>query len=113
MLTIDAYMELTCSLVAGDAPDLSQRQMAVFLMVYRTKGPHTVRGMAAELNVSKPAITRALDRLGELELTKRITDAADKRSIHVQTTPKGTEYLAVILKLLAAPDDSEEVKKAA
>ncbi len=59
------------ALVRRDGPDLSARQLGVFLTVYLTDGPHTVRGLAAELNVSKPAITRALDRLGELDLARR------------------------------------------
>jgi hypothetical protein len=45
------------ALVRRDGPDLSARQLGVFLTVYLTDGPHTVRGLAAELNVSKPAIT--------------------------------------------------------
>lgn len=47
------------ALVRRDGPDLSARQLGVFLTVYLNDGPHTVRGLAAELNVSKPAITRA------------------------------------------------------
>ena len=77
------------SLVRRDGPDLSARQLGVFLTVYLGEGPHTVRGLAAELNVSKPAITRALDRLGEFELTRRKTDPTDRRSVLVQRTAKG------------------------
>ena len=65
----------------------------MFLTVYLTDGPHTVRGLAAELNVSKPAITRALDRLGELDLARRKVDPMDRRSILVQRTLKGTAFL--------------------
>jgi hypothetical protein len=59
------------ALVRRDGPDLSARQLGVFLTCYLQEGAHTVRGLAAELNVSKPAITRALDRLGELDLARR------------------------------------------
>jgi DNA-binding MarR family transcriptional regulator len=52
-----------------------------------------VRGLAAELNVSKPAITRALDRLEELEMAKRKIDPMDRRSVLVQRTLKGTAFL--------------------
>jgi DNA-binding MarR family transcriptional regulator len=52
-----------------------------------------VRGLAAELNVSKPAITRALDRLGELDLARRKVDPADRRSVLVQRTLKGAAFL--------------------
>ena len=41
----------------------------------------TVRGLAAKLNVSKPAITRALDRLAELDLVRRKTDPLYRRSV--------------------------------
>ena len=57
--------------VRGDAPDLSARQMALLLSVYMGEGPHTVRGLAKALKISKPAISRALDRLGELSYIRR------------------------------------------
>jgi DNA-binding MarR family transcriptional regulator len=53
-------------LVRRDGPDLSARQLGVFLTCYLESEAQTVRGLAAKLNVSKPAITRALDRLSEL-----------------------------------------------
>lgn len=90
---IGILRETIVALVRSDGPDLSARQLAVLLTVYLGEGPHTVRGLAADLNVSKPAITRALDRLGELDLTKRKVDPADRRSIHVQRTTKGTNFL--------------------
>ena len=62
------------ALVRRDGPDLSARQLGVFLTCYLQEGAHTVRGLAADLNVSKPAITRALDRLGELDLARRKVD---------------------------------------
>lgn len=90
---IGILRETIVALVRSDGPDLSARQLAVLLTVYMSEGPHTVRGLAAELNVSKPAITRALDRLGELDLARRKVDPADRRSVLVQRTPKGTTFL--------------------
>ena len=81
------------SLVRRDGPDLSARQLGVFLTVYLSPGPHTVRGLAQDLNVSKPAITRALDRLGELDLARRKVDMMDRRSVLVQRTLKGSVFL--------------------
>src|SRR4051812_11002308 len=81
------------SLVRRDGPDLSARQLGVFLTCYLREGAHTVRGLAAELNVSKPAITRALDRLGELDLARRKIDPLDRRSVLVQRTVKGAAFL--------------------
>lgn len=77
-----------------EAPDLTSRQMAVLLTVYLTPQPHTVRGLAATLNVSKPAITRALDRLSGYDLIRRKTDDTDRRSVLVQRTVTGSVYLS-------------------
>ncbi|WP_415486144.1 MarR family transcriptional regulator [Acetobacter sp.] len=88
------------SLVRRDGPDLSARQMAVFLTCYLQEEGHTVRGLAADLNVSKPAITRALDRLGELDLARRKVDPLDRRSVLVQRTLKGAAYLREIRSIM-------------
>jgi DNA-binding MarR family transcriptional regulator len=81
------------ALVRRDGADLSARQLGVFLTCYLREGGHTVRGLATDLNVSKPAITRALDRLGELDLARRKIDPLDRRSVLVQRTPKGSAFL--------------------
>ncbi len=90
---VDVLRETIVSLVRRDGPDLSARQLGVFLTCYLQDGNHTVRGLAAELNVSKPAITRALDRLGELDLARRKVDPQDRRSVLVQRTLKGQAFL--------------------
>jgi DNA-binding MarR family transcriptional regulator len=91
--------------VSSDGPDLTARQLAVFLKVYLEPGTdHTVRGLAAELNVSKPAITRALDRLEELSFMKRDTDPHDRRSVIAGRTPAGSAYLRTLSGYMAAAD---------
>lgn len=94
------------ALVRRDGPDLSARQLGVFLTVYLTDGPHTVRGLAAELNVSKPAITRALDRLGELDLARRKVDPMDRRSVLVQRTLKGAAFLRDMRTIMQAAEQT-------
>jgi DNA-binding MarR family transcriptional regulator len=89
------------ALVRRDGPDLSARQLGVFLTVYLREDPHTVRGLAKELNVSKPAITRALDRLGEFDFARRKTDPADRRSVLVQRTVKGAALLREMRTIMA------------
>jgi DNA-binding MarR family transcriptional regulator len=74
-------------------PDLTTRQFALFLEVYLAPPPHTVRGLAKTLNMSKPAVTRAVDRLEKLEFVRRKTDEADKRSVLVQRSVKGSVFL--------------------
>lgn len=77
----------------AELPDLTTRQFALLLQVYLAPPPHTVRGLAETLNMSKPAVTRALDRLGSLGYLKRRTDAADRRSVLIQRTVKGSVFL--------------------
>ena len=101
--------DTTVALVRRDGPDLSSRQLGVFLTCYLNEGAHTVRGLAAELNVSKPAITRALDRLGELDLARRKVDPLDRRSVLVQRTLKGTAFLRDLRSVMA--DASTAPKK--
>lgn len=105
------------SLVRRDGPDLSARQLGVFLTCYLQEGAHTVRGLAADLNVSKPAITRALDRLGELDLARRKVDPMDRRSVLVQRTLKGTAFLRDLRGIMneaSSPKKTEaEVEKPA
>jgi len=93
--------DTTVALVRRDGPDLSARQLGVFLTCYLQEGAHTVRGLAAELNVSKPAITRALDRLGELDLARRKVDPMDRRSVLVQRTLKGTAFLRDLRSIMS------------
>jgi DNA-binding MarR family transcriptional regulator len=91
--------------VSSDGPDLTARQLAVFLKVYLEPGTdHTVRGLADELNASKPTITRALDRLEELNFTKRDTDSHDRWSVIARRTPGGSAYLRTLSGYVAAAD---------
>ena len=77
------------ALVRKDGPALSTHQLGVFLTCYLKDGDHTVRGLAAELRVSKSVITRALDKLGELNLAQRRPDPVDRRSVLVDRTGPG------------------------
>jgi DNA-binding MarR family transcriptional regulator len=98
---VGVLRDTVVSLVRRDGPDLSARQLGVFLTVYLSEGPHTVRGLAADLNVSKPAITRALDRLGEFDLARRKLDPMDRRSVLVQRTVGGAALLRDLRQTMA------------
>ena len=88
--------------VRGNEADLSARQMAIVLTVYMRPGSHTVRGLAAGLRISKPAVSRALDRLSDLGYVRRVKDNADRRSVLVRRTVKGSVYLSDMADLIAA-----------
>lgn len=79
--------------VRGDAPDLTLRQMAILLHIYMVPPPHTVRGLAATLGVTKPVITRALDTMGELGFVERARDDRDRRNVVIRRTVGGALYL--------------------
>ena len=67
--------------------------MSLILSVYLGEGPHTVRGLAQALRISKPAVSRALDRLGELGYVYRQRDDLDRRNVLVQRTQSGARFL--------------------
>jgi len=91
--SLELWRHALVASVRGDAPDLSARQMALILCVYLGEGPHTVRGLAQALRISKPAVSRALDRLGELGYVRRQRDELDRRNVLVQRTSQGAQFL--------------------
>ncbi len=97
---VNVLRETIVSLVRQDGPDLSARQFGVFLTCYLEPDAQTVRGLAASLDVSKPVISRALDRLADFDLIKRKADPADRRSVLVQRTPVGNAYIKDIRAIL-------------
>ena len=94
------------ALVRQEGPDLSARQLGGFLTCYLESEAQTVRGLATKLNVAKPAITRALDRLSEFDLARRKKDPLDRRSVLVQRTATGMAFLRELRTMLrdAAPE---------
>ncbi|NBN64653.1 MarR family transcriptional regulator [Microvirga tunisiensis] len=87
------WHDVNLALVRDGEQDLSARQITILLTVYLEPPPHTVRGLAARLGVTKPAITRALDTLGGLRLLSRKRDEADKRNVIITRTVEGALYL--------------------
>ena len=90
---LKGWMDTLISYVRSGQPDLTNRQMALMMLVYLTPGPHTVRGLAHTLGVSKPVITRALNTLGSLGYLRRVRDEADRRNVFVAKTSTGQEFL--------------------
>jgi DNA-binding MarR family transcriptional regulator len=94
--------------VRSGQPDLTNRQMALLMVAGQEPGPHTVRGLAARLHVSKPVVTRALDSLSALGLLRRRRDERDGRSVIVDMTAAGTAFLSSFADLIE-PDDVGDV----
>jgi len=79
--------------VRDSAPDLTVRQTAILMTIYLDPPPHTVRGLAAHLGVTKPVITRALDTMGTMKLVSRHRDPRDRRNVVIARTVEGALYL--------------------
>src|SRR5690606_4423434 len=87
------WQQVNLAEVQDGVHDLTMRQMAILLTVYLDPPPHTVRGLAATLKVTKPVVTRALDTMGALKLVSRHRDDADKRNVLVRRTVEGALFV--------------------
>ena len=96
------WQQVNLSEVRDKSPDLTMRQAAILLTVYLEAPPHTVRGLAARLDVTKPVITRALDSMGALKLLSRHRDDRDKRNVLVKRTVEGALFVERLGDLVIA-----------
>jgi DNA-binding MarR family transcriptional regulator len=103
--------DLIVALCRREAADLTARQFAVFLTCYRIQGSHTVRGLAAHLNVHKPAITRAMKKLVELDLICRADDPSDGRSVLAMRTLKGTAFFLEITEIMGLSSEAQSSRQ--
>lgn len=102
---LQPWMNALIRYVQSNQPDLTNRQLALLLIVYLLPGPHTVRGLAARLNVSKPVITRALNSLSALSYLKRQRDETDLRNVLVEQTARGHDFLSAFAELIEKAND--------
>lgn len=99
---LELWRRAVTASVRSDAPDLTARQQAILMTIALMPGPHTVRGLAEQLNIAKPAVTRALDALERLDFIKRVRDEADLRNIFLERRPAGMKYLRQFAGLVLA-----------
>lgn len=99
---LELWRRAVTASVRSDAPDLTARQQAILMTIALMPGPHTVRGLAEQLNIAKPAVTRALDALERLDFIKRVRDEADLRNIFLERRPAGMTYLRQFASLVLA-----------
>lgn len=102
---LTGWMRALIGYVRSGDPDLTNRQMALLMCVYLTPGPHTVRGLARILGVSKPVVTRALNTLGTLGYLRRERDQDDRRNVFVVRTSNGADFLEGFKRLLRVDGD--------
>jgi|SRR5690606_30158424 len=87
------WQEVCLAEVRNDMPDLTERQLAILFTVYLDPPPHTIRGLAERLRVTKPVITRALDTMGAMKLLSRHRDPSDRRNVLVRRTVEGALFV--------------------
>ena len=100
-----SWMKALIAYVRSGEPDSTNRQMALLMLVYLTPGPHTVRGLARQLGVSKPVVTRALNSLGALGYLRRERDQDDRRNVFVVRTTNGADFLEGFKRNLREGDE--------
>ena len=79
--------------VRSGQPSLTNRQLAVLMIIYTTADRHTVGGLAWRLDLSSPVVSRSLNMLETLGLLRRSPDPADRRSSLMQRTADGVAFL--------------------
>lgn len=95
---LELWHQTMLELVRRNNPDLdlSTRQMAILLLVYLQSDQQSVKALSSALNISKPAISRALDKLSALGFVKRQQDQDDRRNVIISRTVKGAEYITTL-----------------
>jgi DNA-binding MarR family transcriptional regulator len=80
------------TLVRRNGRDLTARQLTAYLTVYVDETPHTVSSLATFLHVTRPGVTRIVDRLTEFDLVAREADRDDRRRVLVRRTLQGMVF---------------------
>ena len=93
MTSLEMMRRVSADAVRGAAADLTARQFALLLSIFMKPGPHAIRDLARQLDLPKPAVTRALDVLERQGFVRRKRDRHDKRDVSVHRTVKGAVFL--------------------
>lgn len=86
--------------VRSGLPDFTFRQLAVLEMLSVADQPLTVRGMASELNVQKPVISRAITTLSRQGFARRDPDPGDRRNVLITITKPGRKLIESLVTQL-------------
>ena len=89
---VDTLRDILLALVRRDGRDLTARQLTAFLLVYTADAVHTVSTLAEEMNISRPGVTRVMDRLVQFDLMAREEDREDRRRVLARRTARGLEF---------------------
>jgi DNA-binding MarR family transcriptional regulator len=110
---LNLWRRALSSYVRTSDGDLTARQQAILMTVALSAGPHTIRGLAMDLELAKPAVTRAVDALEKLGFVRRRRDDHDLRSVIIERTVDGMTWLRDFAELVIAAEAGEERKSPA
>ena len=106
---LSLWHRVTLETVLSNGPDLSTRQLAILMTVYLENKSHTVRSLAAKLDVTKAVISRALDTLTRYGFVDRAPDPRDKRSVIISRTSGGILYLQRFADIIQTETKSNNI----
>lgn len=86
------------ALVRRDGRDLTVRQLTAFLSIYMDKTTHSLSSIADLLEISRPGVTRIIDRLAECDLVARQEDREDRRRVLVRRTSAGAAFFREVVE---------------
>ena len=96
---IEVIRNTMLALVRQDGRDLTARQLTALLSVYLRDETQTVTSLANMLNVSRPGVTRILDRLVDADLVSRAEDKQDRRRVLIRRTREGARYVQTLAEV--------------
>jgi DNA-binding MarR family transcriptional regulator len=86
---LEQLRQVFVSNVRDDGPDLSMRQLAIFLLAHYLEEEIGIRELTVILRIPKPAVVRGVSRLERLKLVNRRQSVEDRRTITIHLTARG------------------------
>lgn len=105
---LNSLRRILLSLVRQDGRDLTARQLTVFLAVYGRQEMLTVSSLADTMKVSRPAITRVMDRLVQFDLIGREDDRDDRRRVRALRTARGMAFYGQLVSVTRAAAEQSD-----
>lgn len=104
---VSVLRDTLLALVRQDGRDLTARQLTAFLLIYTAHATHTVSTLADEMNISRPGVTRVMDRLVQFDLISREEDREDRRRVLARRTSRGATFFRELAALARAAADAD------
>ena len=92
-MTLINHADFVASIVRRNHQSLTIKQFSVLLSLYLGETPPDFADIAKHLKSSKPAISRAVDRLYKLGFVTRSISKADGRKIVLVRTRAGEKFV--------------------